>query len=85
MVGWLRALFARMFGGAGPEPDVWHFQIKGDRKEIGALNDALERAAAGRRCALERIELIDVHAVHVLDSSQPIVDETERLGIKRGL
>lgn len=47
MIGWLRGLFAKMFGGAGPEPDVWHFQIKGDRKEIGALNDALERAAAG--------------------------------------
>lgn len=46
MLSWLRGVFANWFGGTVHEPEVWHFQIKGDRKEIGALNDALERAAA---------------------------------------
>jgi anti-sigma regulatory factor (Ser/Thr protein kinase) len=45
MIEWLKSIFGRMFGG-GIEPQEWHFQIKGERKEIGALNDALERAAA---------------------------------------
>ena len=41
---WLK----RLFGGARaaePEPQVWNFRIKGGRAEIGAVNDALERAA----------------------------------------
>lgn len=48
MLSWLRGVFAKWFGSTTTthEPEVWHFQIKGDRKEIGALNDALERAAA---------------------------------------
>ena len=49
MIGWLRSLFTRL-SGAKPaakasEPEIWNFLLKGDRKEIGAINDALERAA----------------------------------------
>jgi anti-sigma regulatory factor (Ser/Thr protein kinase) len=41
---WLKRWFA---GGRAKEPEaqVWNFRIKGGRAEIGAVNDALERAA----------------------------------------
>lgn len=41
---WLKRWFGRL-GKPEPEPQVWHFRIKGGRSEIGAVNDALERAA----------------------------------------
>ena len=40
--GWLLKLLGR----GEPEPDIWLFQIRDQRREIGAINDALERAAA---------------------------------------
>ncbi len=42
---WLKRLFSRRASGADAEPQVWNFRIKGGRAEIGAVNDALERAA----------------------------------------
>lgn len=49
MISWLRSLFARLSGAkptaTASEPEIWNFLLKGDRKEIGAINDALERAA----------------------------------------
>ena len=39
---WLLGLFGR----GEPEPDIWLFQIRGQRLEIGAIIYALERAAA---------------------------------------
>jgi serine/threonine-protein kinase RsbW len=43
----IKALLARVFGAssAETEPEIWNFVLKGDRKEIGAINEALERAA----------------------------------------
>jgi len=41
---WLKRWFQRRTS-PEPEPQVWHFRIKGGRSEIGAVNDALERAA----------------------------------------
>jgi len=46
MLDWLKQVLSNLFGGSKFEPQEWHFLIKGERKEIGALNDALERAAA---------------------------------------
>jgi anti-sigma regulatory factor (Ser/Thr protein kinase) len=46
MLTGLRDWLLRLFGRGEPEPDIWLFQIKGQRREIGAINDALERAAA---------------------------------------
>lgn len=43
MWSWLQRLFSRKT--AAHEPQVWHFRIRGERREIGAVNDALERAA----------------------------------------
>lgn len=42
---WLKRLFSRKVAMAEPEPQIWNFRIKGGRAEIGAVNDALERAA----------------------------------------
>jgi len=42
---WLKRLFSRSVAVAEPEPQIWNFRIKGGRAEIGAVNDALERAA----------------------------------------
>jgi anti-sigma regulatory factor (Ser/Thr protein kinase) len=44
----LKNLIAKLFGAKTEvaEPEVWNFVLKGDRKEIGAINEALERAAA---------------------------------------
>lgn len=46
MLDWIKNLLGNLFGGTKFQPQEWHFLIKGERKEIGALNDALERAAA---------------------------------------
>lgn len=45
MLQWLKRLFSRSAAPAEPAPQVWNFRIKGGRAEIGAVNDALERAA----------------------------------------
>ncbi|GMU42781.1 MAG: ATP-binding protein [Xanthomonadales bacterium] len=42
---WLKRLFSPGAAPAEPAPQVWNFRIKGGRAEIGAVNDALERAA----------------------------------------
>jgi serine/threonine-protein kinase RsbW len=42
---WLTRWFARPKAQPEAEPQVWNFRIKGGRAEIGAVNDALERAA----------------------------------------
>lgn len=44
----LKNWFSQIFGPKQPEvePEVWNFVLKGERKEIGAINEALERAAA---------------------------------------
>lgn len=42
---WLKRLFSRKGAAAEAEPQIWNFRIKGGRAEIGAVNDALERAA----------------------------------------
>ena len=48
MLAALKNWFSGIFGPKQPEaePEVWNFVLKGERKEIGAINDALERAAA---------------------------------------
>lgn len=48
MLAALKKWFSGIFGPKQPEtePEVWNFVLKGERKEIGAINDALERAAA---------------------------------------
>ena len=42
---WLKRLFSRRSVTPEAQPQVWNFRIKGGRAEIGAVNDALERAA----------------------------------------
>ena len=42
---WLKRLFSRRNATPEAQPQVWNFRIKGGRAEIGAVNDALERAA----------------------------------------
>jgi serine/threonine-protein kinase RsbW len=42
---WLKRLFSRRDATPEAQPQVWNFRIKGGRAEIGAVNDALERAA----------------------------------------
>ena len=44
----IKALIGRLFGSkaASAEPEVWNFVLKGQRKEIGAINESLERAAS---------------------------------------
>ncbi|HWS27229.1 MAG TPA: ATP-binding protein [Xanthomonadales bacterium] len=42
---WLKRLFSRRSAAPEAQPQVWNFRIKGGRAEIGAVNDALERAA----------------------------------------
>ena len=42
---WLKRLFSRRNAAPEAQPQVWNFRIKGGRAEIGAVNDALERAA----------------------------------------
>lgn len=42
---WLKRWFRRSPAAPQVEAQVWHFRIKGGRAEIGAVNDALERAA----------------------------------------
>lgn len=42
---WLKRWFGRPKAQPEAEPQVWNFRIKGGRAEIGAVNDALERAA----------------------------------------
>ncbi len=42
---WLKRLFTRRAAVPEAEPQIWNFRIKGGRAEIGAVNDALERAA----------------------------------------
>ena len=42
---WLKRLFSRRSATPEAQPQVWNFRIKGGRAEIGAVNDALERAA----------------------------------------
>jgi serine/threonine-protein kinase RsbW len=48
MLDALKTWFAGIFGPKPPEvePEVWNFVLKGERKEIGTINEALERAAA---------------------------------------
>jgi anti-sigma regulatory factor (Ser/Thr protein kinase) len=44
----IQSFFAKLFGaksGTAAEPEIWNFILKGDRREIGAINEALERAA----------------------------------------
>jgi anti-sigma regulatory factor (Ser/Thr protein kinase) len=44
----IQAFFAKLFGlqpKPVAEPEIWNFILKGDRREIGAINEALERAA----------------------------------------
>jgi serine/threonine-protein kinase RsbW len=47
MLAALKSWFPRLFGAkvAELEPEIWNFVLKGDKKEIGAINEALERAA----------------------------------------
>lgn len=42
---WLKRLFSRRDATPEAQPQIWNFRIKGGRSEIGAVNDALERAA----------------------------------------
>ncbi len=42
---WLKRLFSRRSATPEAQPQVWNFRSKGGRAEIGAVNDALERAA----------------------------------------
>lgn len=42
---WLKRWLRKLRGGTEAEAQVWNFRIKGGRSEIGAVNDALERAA----------------------------------------
>lgn len=42
---WLKRLFTRRAAVPEAQPQIWNFRIKGGRAEIGAVNDALERAA----------------------------------------
>lgn len=46
MASSLKRWLLKLLGRGEPEPDVWLFQIRDQRREIGAINDALERAAA---------------------------------------
>ncbi len=73
MLGWLRGVFAKWFGGSSHEPEVWHFQIKGDRKEIGALNDALERAAAAGSVPDGAMRAVQVALDGAPDTELPVV------------
>jgi serine/threonine-protein kinase RsbW len=43
----IRTFFASLFNrsGASTEPEIWNFVLRGERREIGAINEALERAA----------------------------------------
>jgi serine/threonine-protein kinase RsbW len=44
----IQSFFAKLFGAkprVAAEPEIWNFVLKGDRREIGAINEALERAA----------------------------------------
>lgn len=43
----LKNWFLGLFGKGQPEaePQIWNFVLKGDRREIGGINEAIERAA----------------------------------------